>query len=235
MCITLGGQSGSADLRDWASRELRGYQSLDDLPRYRKIAAPILVDGVKGNSFNAIAIKGQRISPGVLPDVVAQHISEEVNLTQPIGEIEGLSKNGESVHFSLPGGADVARLMNYEPEGPSSVIQQVYWSVSPTVLASVVDQVRTRLIELTAEMRAGLDDKEGLPSATAVDAAVEIAIYGNGNRVNVSNNKGVDNSVETAESATGGRHGSTLVKVFGALVGLATIAGSAVAVYQLLR
>lgn len=43
--IALGGQSGSEELRDWATRELRGYGPGDELPEYRKVAAPLHVDG----------------------------------------------------------------------------------------------------------------------------------------------------------------------------------------------
>ncbi len=32
--ILLGGNAGSAELRDWASAELRGYKNDDELPNY---------------------------------------------------------------------------------------------------------------------------------------------------------------------------------------------------------
>jgi hypothetical protein len=38
-CIVLGGRSGSVELRDWASRQLRGYGPDDELP-----------DGLRSNS-----------------------------------------------------------------------------------------------------------------------------------------------------------------------------------------
>ena len=45
LCIKLGGHSGSADLRQWAERELNGYDSEDELPDYRRINAPLCYDG----------------------------------------------------------------------------------------------------------------------------------------------------------------------------------------------
>ncbi len=43
-CITLGGATGSESLREWASRELMGYGSEDELPEYRTAAAPLVLD-----------------------------------------------------------------------------------------------------------------------------------------------------------------------------------------------
>src|SRR5277367_3488176 len=36
-CLALGGQAKSAELREWASRELHGYPDEAPLPEYRKI------------------------------------------------------------------------------------------------------------------------------------------------------------------------------------------------------
>ena len=48
-CIMLGGRSGSQELRDWAGKELRGYDPDDELPPYRVVSAPIMLDGISGN------------------------------------------------------------------------------------------------------------------------------------------------------------------------------------------
>ena len=45
-CIALGGRAGNEELREWASRELQGYEQPDDVPDYRIVAAPIVIDGV---------------------------------------------------------------------------------------------------------------------------------------------------------------------------------------------
>jgi hypothetical protein len=42
-CLALGGQTKSAELRDWASRELHGYPDEVPLPDYRKILTPLLM------------------------------------------------------------------------------------------------------------------------------------------------------------------------------------------------
>jgi hypothetical protein len=45
-CIVLGGQAGSASLRDWAAREAKGYDGSDELPTWRVVYAQITVDAV---------------------------------------------------------------------------------------------------------------------------------------------------------------------------------------------
>jgi hypothetical protein len=51
LCVALGGRAGSAELRDWARKELDGYGANDDLPDYRVVTVPILIDG---SNFRAI-------------------------------------------------------------------------------------------------------------------------------------------------------------------------------------
>lgn len=86
-CIVLGGRWGSVELRDWASRELRGFGPDDELPAYRTIYAAILADAITGRAI----IKGQQISSSDLPDVVREEgINEELPLRQGVGELEAL-------------------------------------------------------------------------------------------------------------------------------------------------
>jgi hypothetical protein len=44
-CLLLGAETGSDALRDWARKELNGYDVEDDLPEYRRLAGvPISMD-----------------------------------------------------------------------------------------------------------------------------------------------------------------------------------------------
>jgi hypothetical protein len=56
--ITLGGRADSAELRDWARRELTGYGPDDELPPYRRIVAPLQMDAATMGGF----IKNQSLS-----------------------------------------------------------------------------------------------------------------------------------------------------------------------------
>jgi AbiTii len=61
--IALGGQAASKELRDWATKELRGYQGDEQLPPYRIIGAPLQLDMIN----LAYTMRGQTISPLELP------------------------------------------------------------------------------------------------------------------------------------------------------------------------
>jgi len=185
-CVILGGRAGSTELRDWATRELRGYELDDELPKYRIISAAIRVD-VMGVNFQ---ITGQRISPGELPDGIAEHIDEEVQIRSGIGELEALAKRyeatNESAHLSLPGGADIVRLMNYEIGDRFQRVMEVYWAVSGPALQGIVDGVRTALVELIGELLAGMPEGQDVPSAELTNQAVNVAVSGKKSRVTVA-------------------------------------------------
>ena len=57
--IALGGRVDSTELRDWARRELQGYGPDDELPEYRRIVAPLQLDGATMHG----RITGQQLSP----------------------------------------------------------------------------------------------------------------------------------------------------------------------------
>lgn len=235
-CIALGGRAGSTELRDWAHRELNGYVGDVELPEYRRIAAPLRIDAVQGNHFvGGSIITGQRISPRELPDVVADKIGEEVELRQGIGEIEQLGQRSdqEQVRLSPPMGADIVRMMNSEMQEPLAAINELYWAVSRTALVGVVDQVRTTLVALVAEIRAGLPDDDGIPSSALADHAVQVVVHGDKNRVVTTTAHASDSGRSTAttsdDTAT-----SPLKRAAWWLVGLATVAGAVFAGWQVL-
>lgn len=190
--VALGGETGSEELRGWASRELRGYGGSVELPEYRRPAAPLKVDAFK---FNA-QITGQSISPRQLPDFVAEKLGEEVPLSAGIGEIEAMLKRARegdgAVKLMPPMGQDVVRYMNHEiqnhPHGdPYQQITELYWAVSQVTLEGVVDQVRTTLVELVAEMRAEMSDEAETPPAEIADRAVQYIVTGKRPTINVTN------------------------------------------------
>jgi hypothetical protein len=180
--VALGGQAGSRDLREWAGLELRGYYGTDvELPEYRKPGATLRIDGA---TFNAL-ITGQLISPSALPDPVNKHIDEQVPLNGGVAEIEAMIANAKrqesgEIKLTLPMGQDVVRLMNHEIQQRGDVdrVTAIYWSLSHVTLEGVLDQIRTRLVELVAEMRAEMPNEAELPSAAVADNAVNVIVHG---------------------------------------------------------
>lgn len=179
-CLALGGQSGSEELRDWATLELQAYKDLEatPLPDYRVVPAQLTIDGF---SVNAI-VKGQAISPSVLPDVVQERIKNQVEFRQGIGEIEALIAQGERgggvIRVGVPMGSEIARLMNADLQREYSSIERIYWTVVPAAVRGVTDQVRTALTQLVAELRASMPRDESLPSSDAVHQAIQVAFTG---------------------------------------------------------
>lgn len=182
-CIVLGGKSGSENLRDWATRELQGYHGVeqDRLPDYRIIAAPLMMDAVKVNA----QITGQQFSPSVLPEGVRDHIKEEVPLREGVGQIEALLKQSQ-IKLSPSGASDIVRLMNHEVGDPSQQIVSIYWSVAHSAVEGALDQVRTSLTQLVAELRANMPAGDELPSPEAANNAVTLVMTGKRARANIT-------------------------------------------------
>ena len=106
--ILLGGQSGSSELREWASRELRGYEDEQTLPSYRFLPAPIQIDGIT----NHASFKHQTISLLKFPDFVREDIQERVPVRFGAGEIEALieaHRRDRTVQLQVPGATSLLR------------------------------------------------------------------------------------------------------------------------------
>jgi AbiTii len=111
--IALGSRAGSAELRDWAARELKGYGPEDELPDYRRIIAPLQMDAsnVRGS------IKNQSFSSLQLPEFAREHMSNDVSLGQGIAEIEQLARKcepGDTVKLGPPMSQELVMVMNSE-------------------------------------------------------------------------------------------------------------------------
>jgi hypothetical protein len=58
------------------------------------------------------------------------------------------------VKLGPPGTAELVTIVN-QGLRPGQVIERLYWSVSTASIRGILDVVRTNLVELIAEMRAG--------------------------------------------------------------------------------
>lgn len=233
--IILGGRAGSSDLRDWATRELRGYADVlvEDLPSYRKIPAMIQMDAVVGHH----QVRHQTIAPHELPEEARAHIANEAPFYQGIGEIQAMVEGvgeGKTVRIALPGERALAQLMDSASGNPYQHINAIYWSVGVAALEGLVDQVRTRLAELLGELRAVTPANAEMPTATQAAAAVNVVVYGRSNRVRVGHASGDGASVSADGVEASDGPFWTMGKRIGAVtVGLATIASAAIGWWQL--
>jgi len=195
MCIVLGSQSGSKDLRAWASRELKGYEPTDSFPEYRTISAVLAIDGFTATH----RIQGEQITRFSLPEPARSQIEEVVELRGPIAELidvvaRSRAAGEDDVKFGIPGGPELAALMNADLQQRGVMtrrIERVYKKSSITAVVGVVDSVLTNLVELVAEIRAGLAPGESQPDKELADRAFNIVISGEGARIEIGSNQTV--------------------------------------------
>jgi len=113
-CLALGGQAESAELRDWASRELHGYPDEVPLPNYRKIQTPLLMDAFTGGGI----FRGKEVSVIDLPHEARDVVGDELPMTFGAGKIEGLIRQAEardkSIVLAPPAAAELALMMTHE-------------------------------------------------------------------------------------------------------------------------
>ncbi len=231
-CLALGGQAKSAELRDWASRELHGYPDEAPLPDYRKIRTPLLMDGFTGGGI----FRGRQVSVIDLPREARDVVGDELPLTFGVGKIEALIRQAEerggSIELGPAAAAELALMMTHEIGRYQ--VERVYWSAGTGVLCGVVDAIRTTLTELVAEIRAGTAGEDGVPSPETVGQAVQFAVYGRGNRITVA----TAGPGGTATATSGGEEREdsrfwTWRRAGAIIVGLATIAGAIAAILAL--
>jgi hypothetical protein len=234
-CVVLGGKANSEALRDWATRELHGYGGNDDLPEYRVINAPLLVDGIAGNYH----VTRQPLPPSALPQFARRHISENLRLRDGVGGLEALARQAE-IKLAPPGGTELVHYMNAESSDPYRSIHSLYWAVAPAAIQGVLDRIRTSLTQLVAELRANMaDNGSDIPSPEAANQAVSVVVTGKRSQVNVTaaQASGQETSASVtppvAESAdsefwTRGR------KIGAFVVGTATVVGAVIGVLQAL-
>jgi hypothetical protein len=235
--VALGGEAGSSELREWASLELEGYTGHGDvdLPEYRRVPATIQLDGATMTH----AIRGQQIGPHHFPADIRDTIKEEQPLPQPIGTIESMISqaraNGGFLHMAPQQSQILVSLMNYQNQTGGIDFQQItaiYWAVSVVALEGVVEHVRSKLVRLVAEMRAGMPAETSLPTPELADNAVRVVVHGRKSTVNVT----------TAQSTGSGLHHVVASPpatrqrtpwwrgLWGILVGLAAIIGTLVTI-----
>nr|WP_227579752.1 hypothetical protein [Cellulomonas xiejunii] len=198
--VAAAGKLGSTELRQWATRELNGYEEPIDLPDYRKVAAPLLMD----YTFGYREVTGQNVDLSMLDKEVHDWINT-VPIRAGVAEIAALAsdRDGKSVRLTFAGAAPIASMIKRNVEDASFLnIHAVYFSVSRSSFTGALDQVRTRLVDLVAEYDLQLRQ----PGVSVEDAAVRAMNITVGDNSTVHLNAAQGNqgsiSVPTAAPAT---------------------------------
>lgn len=164
-CLLLGAETGSDALRQWSRRELNGYGGDDEVPEYRELSGVISMDSISGNTW----AKGQIITRYQLPQEAWEYVPDKFALKQPIEELERLALQ-KSLSFTSPGLAYAQTIWNKQL-GPFQSIMGLSYVMSGSVIAGVLGQIRTHLVDLIADLTADTPLSE-LPRKDQVDAAV---------------------------------------------------------------
>lgn len=165
-CLLLGAETGSVSLRDWARRELNGYGSEDEVPEYRKLhGVPISMNYVAGYTV----VTGQIIDRFNLPANALEFVPEFMVLRQPVETLERQMLQS-SLAFQSPGLSYAQALMNDESDEFQQITGLSY-VMAGSALTGVVGQVRTKLVDLVADLTADTPPT-ALPDKKQVDEAV---------------------------------------------------------------
>jgi hypothetical protein len=228
--IALGGHAHSEQLRSWALRELQGYEGTDVLiPDYRRVTAPLVMDGITGQ----FKFREQPVSMFDLPDFARDSLGDELRFGQGVGQIESLlARNpGEAVRLSPAMAAELAVFMSQN--SPRQVLR-LYWAVHPSALEGVLDQVRTRLVQLVGELRAAMPQDQQDPTPDQVAQALQNIniVTGDNSSVTVAAPLAVAHQRGSARAEINGEAQPTLSRaavVWAVLVAL--VAATAVAIW----
>jgi hypothetical protein len=231
--IVLGGRAGSSELRDWASRELKGYPdaTYDELPGYRKVPSIIQMDA----QLTGGSVKHQTVAPQQLPEEGHAHITNMVPFFQGVAEIQAMVDNpgkDRTIRLAVPGERLLAQMIDEAADDPMQHTEAIYWAVSPTALEGVIAQIRTRLAELLGELRALTPASADAPTAAQAAQAVSVVVKGRGNRVNVASTYGDAATVDPADASKEAPFWTPAKKVGSAIVGVASIVGVVIAWLQ---
>jgi hypothetical protein len=165
-CLLLGAETGSVALRNWARKELNGYGDEDEVPEYRSLSGvPISMNSISGNTWAT----GQTLSRFQLPREAWEYVPETMSFKQPVEELEQMAGQ-KSLSFSSLGLSMAQTIWNRQL-GPYQSINGLSYTMTGSVVAGMLGQIRTQLVDIIADLTADTPMSE-LPSKRQVDAAV---------------------------------------------------------------
>jgi hypothetical protein len=235
MCMSLGTQTGSVNLRNWAAKELRGYEEKDKPPRFRQtlpttVMALIEEDDSTGTQLIEMPLGFSETTHFGFLD------SAWVNIAHiPIRDIERWAAQGSLKVAIFDETSAIKHLQtSLDRNGESERrVRKIYKKVSQQDLSRVVYQLRVSLAELLSEITMSTPDGQEMPTKDAVDRAMRVVVSGKGNTVTLINSQAYNgsSSIEVPTSSSPDSWWQRIRKR-GLIVGLSTflaaVAGIAV-------
>jgi len=203
LCVAVGGRLGAPELIQWATAELNGYRPEDELPEYRKVHAPLLMNYQHGPTWAT----GQAVTANLVDEPFRSRMYD-VPLREPLHALEATARvqggDGSVTMTEATGGA-LQAMIQRNANASFFGVSAVYWSIPRTTFGSVVDQVRTKLVEMVAVFDVAVA-KPGTDATAAARSAIHVVVEPGGT-MNVNSAPdgtvvgGSDHAVVTSNSA----------------------------------
>jgi hypothetical protein len=174
-------------LIDWVDNELGGYRPGAPIPDYRG-PFPTQVLSVWSGPYSSI-LSNVPLPSEALPEAL-RNIAFEVEFRESVSQLEQLARNDGPLSYTwgtnmigrLNAEMQQGRLHDLQRIAPLHGIVSANRLVSPALIASVLDNVRTRVLELALRLEKVVPDA-GEPGVTAPDpgainSLVETYVWG---------------------------------------------------------
>ncbi|CAN5262063.1 hypothetical protein BH09ACT3_BH09ACT3_08620 [soil metagenome] len=185
---------GATEILEWASRELNGFNSVDDLPPYRADLTTNVL-GTWAGPFNA-RLQGV-LSAGSIPEQAAK-VLFRVNMSQSVSELEELiSASDGKREMGIPWDPEHVGMYNqWIDEGKVPYIemmgvQSANRVITRGMMRSIIDSARNTALGFALDLQAAAPDAGTAGGPTMAEAPVahvvnnyyETHITGDGNQV----------------------------------------------------
>ena len=150
--VAIGDAGDYKNFHAWAERELKGYNADEDVPRHRRLIAPVeaALLGPFGGRFTQ-SLPGSDLDLGV---------KKGLPLRWGIPQIESVVTDatpGEPLRLQSESSIDFANKLN-QAGVTDCHIEAIYWRVSPSSLRGIIEHVRTELTTRVAGVIAAGSD-----------------------------------------------------------------------------
>lgn len=186
MVKVLAGRMDTPPLIDWVDNELGGYPGEAAVPDYRGPFATQVLTHWAG-PFGA-QVQNLPYPSTALPEDM-RRAGFDYTFCQSVSELERLGATRETLR--APWSADAVAILNQLMDSgditsgvPMHGLVAAYQQISPALISSVLDQVRTRVLGLALDLEK-VAPEAGEPGVTVADAgavnSIVNVIYGHGN------------------------------------------------------
>lgn len=148
-CLMLGHELKNESLKEWANRELSGYERTDNIPEYRHLQA--IAKGHFVSPYGDRQLNNYPIPPAVLEDD-HRHWAKEVYLRQGVSAFEDIVNASGDKIITFPWPGDM--VLYYQHKLMEDYILVSAWStISKSAVVECLDTVRNRTLTMALQIK----------------------------------------------------------------------------------